>query len=101
MLKVVDLHLNTLSVIGLFLFCFWQHIDCCNIFVGRPEEQDDSENSTIYLTGLTEKANVEEMAEFFKHVGPIRVRMARPSDYIFLAHPRLKWDLIMALCMTR
>lgn len=44
-------------------------------FVGRPEEQDDSENSTIYITGLTEKANIEEMAEFFKHVGPIRVRI--------------------------
>lgn len=46
------------------------------VFVGRPEEQDDSENSTIYITGLTEKANIEEMAEFFKHVGPIRVREA-------------------------
>lgn len=46
------------------------------IFVGRPEEQDDSENSTIYITGLTEKANIEEMADFFKHVGPIRVRQA-------------------------
>lgn len=45
-----------------------------NVFAGRPEEQDDSENSTIYITGLTEKAKVEEMAEFFKHVGPIRVR---------------------------
>lgn len=44
------------------------------LLVGRPEEQDDSENSTIYITGLTEKANLEEMAEFFKHVGPIRVR---------------------------
>lgn len=44
--------------------------------IGRPEEQDDSENSTIYITGLTEKANLEEMAEFFKHVGPIRVRIA-------------------------
>lgn len=43
------------------------------MFAGRPEEQDDSENSTIYITGLTEKAKVEEMAEFFKHVGPIRV----------------------------
>lgn len=46
---------------------------------GRPEEQDDSENSTIYITGLTEKANLEEMAEFFKHVGPIRVWTARLS----------------------
>lgn len=44
-----------------------------HVIAGRPEEQDDSENSTIYITGLTEKAKVEEMAEFFKHVGPIRV----------------------------
>lgn len=51
-------------------------IDCYVFVVGRPEEQDDSENSTIYITGLTEKANLEEMAEFFKHVGPIRVRLA-------------------------
>ena len=41
---------------------------------GRPEEQDDSENSTIYITGLTETVTIEEMAEFFKHPGPIRVR---------------------------
>lgn len=40
---------------------------------GRPEEQDDSENSTIYITGLTENATVDEMAEFFKHSGIIRV----------------------------
>lgn len=52
---------------------FFLHI--YNMFVpGRPEEQDDSENSTIYITGLTEKATLDEMAEFFKHVGPIRVR---------------------------
>lgn len=51
-------------------------IDCYVFVIGRPEEQDDSENSTIYITGLTEKANLEEMAEFFKHVGPIRVRLA-------------------------
>lgn len=46
------------------------------VLEGRPEEQDDSENSTIYITGLTDKVNLEEMAEFFKHVGPIRVRNA-------------------------
>lgn len=48
---------------------------CTFLFLARPEEQDDSENSTIYIKGLTEKANLEEMAEFFKHVGPIRVRI--------------------------
>lgn len=59
---------------------FLLHIYSFSVFVvGRPEEQDDSENSTIYITGLTEKANLEEMAEFFKHVGPIRVRMAPHS----------------------
>lgn len=52
------------------------------IFVGRPEEQDDSENSTIYITGLTDKANLEEMAEFFKHVGPIRVRKVLHSEFL-------------------
>lgn len=40
---------------------------------GRPEEQDDSENSTIYITGLTENATLDEVAEFFKHSGIIRV----------------------------
>lgn len=44
-----------------------------SISVGRPEEQDDSENSTIYITGLTENAKLEEVAEFFKHSGIIRV----------------------------
>lgn len=53
---------------NIYIYFNWLH-------AGRPEEQDDSENSTIYITGLTEKANLEEMAEFFKHVGPIRVRL--------------------------
>jgi len=39
---------------------------------GHPGEQD-SENSTIYITGLTENATLPEMADFFKHCGPIRV----------------------------
>lgn len=53
--------------------------------MGRPEEQDDSENSTIYITGLTEKVNLEEMAEFFKHVGPIRMnrRLGQPAINIY------------------
>lgn len=51
------------------------------LFLGRPDEQDDSENSTIYITGLTDKANLEDMAEFFKHVGPIRVRKFFPLDF--------------------
>lgn len=59
------------------LYFYW--IFSVIFFEGRPEEQDDSENSTIYITGLTEKANLEEMAEFFKHVGPIRVRRALHS----------------------
>lgn len=45
---------------------------CC--VLGRPEEQDDSENSTIYITGLTENATMDEVAEFFKQSGIIRVR---------------------------
>lgn len=45
----------------------------CVFSAGRPEEQDDSENSTIYITGLTENATLEEMADFFKHSGIIRV----------------------------
>lgn len=57
-------------------------VDVC-FFAGRPEEQDDSENSTIYITGLTEKANIEEMAEFFKHVGPIRVSVQFFHDFFF------------------
>lgn len=40
---------------------------------GRPEEQDDSENNTIYITGLTENATLPEVADFFKHSGIIRV----------------------------
>uniref|UniRef100_A0A8C6U9H0 EWS RNA-binding protein 1b n=1 Tax=Neogobius melanostomus TaxID=47308 RepID=A0A8C6U9H0_9GOBI len=52
---------------------------------GRPEEQDDSENSTIYIKGLTENATVDEMAEFFKHVGPIRMnrRLGKPAINLY------------------
>lgn len=46
----------------------------CLSAVGVPEEQDDSENSTIYITGLTENATLDEVADFFKHSGIIRVR---------------------------
>ena len=41
--------------------------------LGGPEEQDDSENSTIYITGLTENATLDEVADFFKRSGIIRV----------------------------
>ncbi|CDQ78528.1 unnamed protein product [Oncorhynchus mykiss] len=53
--------------------------------MGRPEEQDDSENSTIYITGLTESATLEEMAVFFKHPGPIRMnrRLGKPAINIY------------------
>nr|XP_057925686.1 RNA-binding protein EWS-like isoform X2 [Doryrhamphus excisus] len=53
--------------------------------MGRTEEQDDAENCAIYITGLTEKANIEEMAEFFKHVGPIRFnrRLGQPAINIY------------------
>lgn len=72
--------LNTFSVFG--ENSFLQDIYSFYIFVGRPEEQDDSENSTIYITGLTDKANLEEMAEFFKHVGPIRVGKVLHSEFL-------------------
>lgn len=61
------------------VYVFFLYI--CVLFKGRPEEQDDSENSTIYITGLTDKVNLEEMAEFFKHVGPIRVRKASVAKH--------------------
>ncbi|XP_066509251.1 RNA-binding protein EWS-like isoform X2 [Hoplias malabaricus] len=48
-------------------------------------QQDDSENSTIYITGLTENATLPEMADFFKHTGPIRInrRLGQPAINIY------------------
>ncbi|XP_056602801.1 EWS RNA-binding protein 1b isoform X6 [Triplophysa dalaica] len=47
--------------------------------------QDDSENSTIYITGLTENATLPEMADFFKHCGTIRInrRLNQPAINIY------------------
>uniref|UniRef100_A0A8C1S3E0 Uncharacterized protein n=1 Tax=Cyprinus carpio TaxID=7962 RepID=A0A8C1S3E0_CYPCA len=52
--------------------------------MGRPGEQD-SENSTIYITGLTENATLPEMADFFKHCGSIRInrRLNQPAINIY------------------
>ncbi|XP_051748555.1 EWS RNA-binding protein 1b isoform X4 [Ctenopharyngodon idella] len=52
--------------------------------MGHPGEQD-SENSTIYITGLTENATLPEMADFFKHCGPIRInrRLNQPAINIY------------------
>ncbi|CAB1332839.1 unnamed protein product [Coregonus sp. 'balchen'] len=52
---------------------------------GRPEEQDDSENNTIYITGLTENATLPEVADFFKHSGIIRInkRTGLPAINIY------------------
>nr|XP_021336371.1 RNA-binding protein EWS-like isoform X10 [Danio rerio] len=52
--------------------------------MGHPGEQD-SENSTIYITGLTENATLPEMAEFFKHTGAIRInrRLNQPAINIY------------------
>merc|ERR1719427_2082538 len=53
--------------------------------MGRPEEQDDSENATIYITGLTEAATLEAMVELFKPCGPIRMnrRLGKPAINIY------------------
>ncbi|XP_076854104.1 EWS RNA-binding protein 1b isoform X5 [Brachyhypopomus gauderio] len=53
--------------------------------MGHPGEQDDSENSTIYITGLTENATLPEMADFFKHCGPLRInrRTTQPAINIY------------------
>lgn len=50
-----------------------------------PGGPDDSENSTIYITGLTEKATLPEMADFFKHSGTIRInrRLNQPAINIY------------------
>lgn len=56
------------------------------------EEQDDSENSTIYITGLTENATLEEMAEFFKHSGVIRVRLRLHALDTYASHLRRYLD---------
>ncbi|KAF4074158.1 hypothetical protein AMELA_G00236310 [Ameiurus melas] len=52
---------------------------------GHPGEQDESENSTIYITGLTEKATLADMADFFKHSGTIRInrRLNQPAINIY------------------
>lgn len=55
-------------------------LNCVFCVLGRPEEQDDSENSTIYITGLTENATMDEVAEFFKQSGIIRVREQYVTD---------------------
>ncbi|KAF7687167.1 hypothetical protein HF521_014395 [Silurus meridionalis] len=52
---------------------------------GHPEQQDESENSTIYITGLTEKVTLTDMADFFKHSGTIRInrRLNQPAINIY------------------
>lgn len=80
MLKVMhfinlERHFSQIYVLNLYLFFIYKPF----FNPARPEEQDDSENSTIYITGLTETVTMDEMAEFFKHVGPIRVRRNDPS----------------------
>lgn len=66
--------LRFVFVLFFWHFHFYTFLDCNTVFsLGAPEEQDDSENSTIYITGLTENATLEEVADFFKHSGIIRV----------------------------
>ncbi|XP_062873571.1 EWS RNA-binding protein 1b isoform X6 [Trichomycterus rosablanca] len=50
-----------------------------------PPEQNESENCAIYITGLTEKVTLEDLAEFFKDVGAIRVnrRLGQPAINIY------------------
>lgn len=40
-------------------------------FVG--EEQDNSDNNTIFVQGLGEEVTTHEVAEFFKQIGIIKV----------------------------
>uniref|UniRef100_A0AAY4DYK8 Uncharacterized protein n=1 Tax=Denticeps clupeoides TaxID=299321 RepID=A0AAY4DYK8_9TELE len=52
---------------------------------GYHEPQDDSENSTVYITGLTESATIGSLADFFKHCGTIRMnrRLGQPAINIY------------------
>lgn len=74
-------HTNVWSLV--FSLCGWGTGPDSD--TGRPEEQDDSENNTIYITGLTENATLPEVADFFKHSGIIRInkRTGLPAINIY------------------
>lgn len=37
------------------------------------EPEEEPENSTIYMQGLADNVTVEEVVEFFKHCGEVKV----------------------------
>ncbi|XP_041084040.1 RNA-binding protein EWS-like isoform X1 [Polyodon spathula] len=50
-----------------------------------PKEMDDSENNTVYVQGLCENVTLEEVADFFKHCGVIKInkRTGLPAINIY------------------
>lgn len=51
-------------------------------FVG--EEQDNSDNNTIFVQGLGEEVTTHEVAEFFKQIGIIKVSLMMPCVLVLL-----------------
>lgn len=45
------------------------------------EQEEEPENTTIYVQGLSETVTAEELVEFFKNCGEVKVR-----EVVYLSH---------------
>lgn len=51
-----------------------QYNHCLHFFISSTAgEQDNSDNNTIFVQGLAEEATVQEIGDYFKQIGIIKV----------------------------
>lgn len=55
--------------------CLCSPSDAVNCLLGPPMDPDeDSDNSSVYVQGLNDNVTLEDLADFFKQCGVVKVR---------------------------
>lgn len=55
----------------------------CPLISSTAGEQDNSDNNTIFVQGLGEDVTVQEVGDFFKQIGIIKVLSKSENDFSF------------------
>lgn len=53
----------------------------CRLISSTAGEQDNSDNNTIFVQGLGEDVTVQEVGDFFKQIGIIKVLSESETDF--------------------
>lgn len=69
------------------------------IFFFAVQEQENSDNTTIFMQGLGDDSTVESVTDFFKQIGIIKVRKTGMQTNSSALHP--KHVLLNSVCVLQ